>query len=355
MNLIFSLLGLFGIFVFLILLHEFGHYIAARSCGIGVRRLVLGLGKPVWLWRGRGTCEYGFAWLPLGGYIVFEEEGKTAFKRQAIWRRACVLIAGPAINIIAAWLLFCCVFSLGIQQARPIIVDVTTGSPAALAHISVPSVITAIDGETVSSWRRVTQQLVERIGDQETLQLSVRDLKSNKIRTYPMSLKHWQLDPYQPQLITSLGLQPQQPLEIVTEVYPVTTASVRAGVEVWRWLRLQTFVIGKVLIGDIPLSMLAGPFTLAELAITVPQAGWVSLWHLLAVVSLLLGFINLLPLPGLDGGHCLYLLIEKVRGRPLSSALQLLLWRLMIIIFLVLLIQVTVNDLLRFFAFSFPV
>lgn len=356
MNILFSFLGVVGVFVFLILLHEGGHYIAARCTGVAVQRIVLGLGKPIWLWQGRCGCAYGIAWLPLGGYIKLwdEREGPVpatylpqAFNRQSVWRRAIVMLAGPFANLLGAWFFFFLVFNVGLPQARPIISDVIKDSPAAIAQVTVPSEIIAMNGTRVTSWQRVVQHLVTHMGEHGTLQLTVRNLKTNVEQIYPIALTQWELDPYRPQLLTALGLQIQQPLSVIENKQSLGAAVWYGNLEVWHWLRLQTIVLGKIIIGDIPLSMLGGPFTLIELTITAPQAGWWSLWYLLAVVSCFLSFANVLPLPGLDGGHVIFLLLEKIRGRPLSLALQILLWRLMVIVFIVLFIHVSINDMMR--------
>ncbi|MDA8389988.1 MAG: RIP metalloprotease RseP [Gammaproteobacteria bacterium] len=157
----YSLLGFVLAIGILIVVHEFGHYIVARSLGVKVLRFSVGFGKPLWLRRaGRDQTEYVLAAVPLGGYVkmldetegeVAPEERHRAFNQQPLWRRTAIVLAGPGFNFLFAILAYWVVFQVGIPGIKPVIGEVRPASPAAVAGLHVGDEILAINGTRIQS------------------------------------------------------------------------------------------------------------------------------------------------------------------------------------------------------------
>lgn len=343
----------------LITVHEFGHFIVAKFMGIKVLRFSIGFGKPLFSWRSASSgTEYVITVFPLGGYVKMldEREGKVlpqdvslAFNRQAFWKRFCVILGGPVANVLLAWLLFWSVFSIGMIVPLPIIGTVIPDSPAALANIRADSQIVAIDDRATPHWTAVVMAMVSRMGETtETMTMTTRDRATGQTQQHEINLSRWNVDPLKPQPLNSLGIQPKTTeLELQTQQYPFIKASFVGLQEVWAFAAFNSVIIYKMFSGDISIKSLGGPLTLFQSIVLAAEQGVVAFLAFFAVVSVMLAVINLVPFPGLDGGHVAYLLIEAVIRRPVSVAVQVLLFRLGMIAIIVLLVQALSNDLLR--------
>jgi regulator of sigma E protease len=197
--------------------------------------------------------------------------------------------------------------------------------------------------------------LIDYLGDKGTLAVTVKTT-TGKIQQHQLDLSNWKVSPYRPEILPSLGIpswwQTQKNIHGLSDLllephYNLLTAIAAAATQIDLMSMLNFYVLYKLFTGTLPLTILAGPVALYKTAEIAYQNGFVAFLEILGALSISLGLINLLPIPGLDGSHVIYLLIEKVRKKPFSPAFEALLFRLGFIIIAILLIQVITNDLVR--------
>jgi len=304
----------------LIGIHECGHYWIAKLFSIPVERFVIS---------------------PLGGFVKFKAD--YSFESAAIYKRACIILGGPLFNLILAFLAYWFVFSVGILQPAPIVGKILPNSVAAHSGIAVNSKILSVDDHVTATWTSVIFRVLPHVGKSDVLHIQTTQ------GIFKIKLDHFKLDSLKPNLLLNLGIIPKEnnKSELILRKFSAWQAIPESLHEVWLYLYVNGVVVEKILTGNISLRSLVGPVGLLSSAFFVAKQGVVVYAAFLGFVSVGLAFINLLPIPGLDGANFLYLIIELFRGKPLSSALQMLLFRLGIILLTVLMIQALMNDLSR--------
>lgn len=439
---------LFAIFL-LVTVHEYGHFWIARRFGVKTLRFSIGFGKPLWRRLGKDGTEYVIAWLPLGGYVRLcdEREGKVAeadrpfaFNRKPVWVRFLIVLAGPVTNWLLAIFAFWLVYSIGIEQLKPIIGTVTPGSIAAQAGLQPEDQILNIDGHNTPNWQQAMLAVVYRLGEKEPMQVTVQSAAGLQ-QQHTLNLTHWSVGGLTPEPLRSLGIMPYHPfiplaLAKVMPGFPAANAGLRAGDRILAvngqaqkdWMEFVEYVqthpgttlqltiernqqpltvpvtiarkyvfpaktigflgaepqpvafpasmkyrehysllraflpavqetttlsafnfvvFGKMLLGRISLKGLGGPITIYTTAQEAVKQGFVVYLAFLGLLSVMLACLNVLPIPGLDGGHLFYFCIEAILGRPVSVAAQVLAWRIGMVLLLLLMFQATLNDILR--------
>ena len=406
----------------LIVVHEFGHYLAARWCNVKVLRFSVGFGRVVVSRRyGRDQTEWAVAVFPLGGYVKMldEREGEVApedlpraFNRQSVYRRFLIVVAGPLANFLLAIFLYWLIFMHGVPGIKPVIGAVAPGSPAAQAQFTVGETVLKIGGEAVATWQDARWVLLKHAVDRAGVALEVQNERAEiHVRKLDMSgLKPADLDgdflrtlgftrlqpPLPPvigrlipggaaeragilagdevtavdgvpvsrwdQVVAAISASPER--ELTLEVKRTTTGlkfkvtpdailenggrigrigvavkvdaeamrqfmvevrytpSVSFGKAVERTWDTSLFslrMLGKMIIGEVSLKNLSGPITIADYAGQSAQSGWISYLAFIALISISLGVLNLLPIPLLDGGHLMYYMLEIVKGSPVST------------------------------------
>lgn len=219
---IFALIVTLGI---LITFHELGHFWVARLCGVKVLRFSVGFGKPLFTWYDKQGTEYVVAALPLGGYVkmlderegdVPEELAEQSFNRKSVGQRFAIVAAGPLANFLLALVAYWFIFIIGTQVPAPLVGQVTTASPAALAGLKQGDEILSINGKSTPSWQEVGLGLLSRMGETTHLTLSVMNERDTQARELNLSLTNFLAGQEQPDPFGSLGITPWRP-----EVAPI--------------------------------------------------------------------------------------------------------------------------------------
>lgn len=304
--------------------HELGHYSISRLFSVPVEKFIVS---------------------PLGGFIKFKEN--FDLNSLAVYKRFCIFLAGPVFNLILAFFAYWVVFYVGIAQPAPIIGQITPHSLAANSGISAGNKIIAIDNHAVSTWPAVVFRILPHLGENSEIIIQTADQNKNNIKYYKILANNFKLDDLRPDLLLALGIIPEKNSVLNLRKYDVIPAMNKSVDEIKFYLYINAVVIKKMFTGDISIRALVGPIGLLSSSFYAAKQGWIFYIAFIGFLSIGLAFINLLPIPGLDGAHIFYLFIEFFRGRPLSSALQMLLFRLGIILLTVLMIQAIMNDLSR--------
>jgi regulator of sigma E protease len=302
----------------LVLVHEWGHFIAAKLCGVRVDVFSIGFGNRLWGVK-RGDTDYRISALPLGGYVrmagdnpVEERTGAPyEFLSRPRWQRFLIAIAGPAMNILVTFLILWGIYaSVGIPYVPPTIDQVQAGSAAEKGGLKSGDTILSVNGKSV----KTTAESVDAIrgsGGQPIQFIIRRDGKDMPLTITPVHAKApegemaWMIG-------ATIASQEGRERE------GVIAGAAHAGKETVYEARQIGGVLAGLFNGKVSVHDLAGPVGIVQLSGEAAKTGPMTLLELTAVISLNLGLLNLLPIPILDGGHVLMLAIEGVIGRELS-------------------------------------
>jgi len=347
------LLIFFFILGLLILVHEFGHFIVAKRIGVKVEKFSLGFGPRIVSKKKRDT-EYSLNLIPVGGYVKLAgdnlEECKgnqDEFLSRPPKQRAAVIFFGPLLNYVLGFLCFWFIFFAGYPTLTNKVGGLIDGFPAKEAGMQVGDKITAVDGEGVGFWEDL-QKKIQSKKAAGTVKLSV--VRREKKLDINVRIKEKSLDDQLGQK-RSVGLIGITPFDEIVKV--------KHGFLESFWLAFRktgdlTLLIYKALwrIINGKLSMresMTGPLGIFYITSQAASLGIIALLHLVAVLSVSLAIFNLLPIPVLDGGHLLFLLIEKIRGKTLSLKAERIVTQIGLTVIFSLAIIVTYNDLSRLF------
>ena len=418
----YSALGFLIAIAILVTVHEFGHYWVAKKLGVKILRFSVGFGKPIWSKvSGADRTEYCLAAIPLGGYVKMlgeeddeysEEESHRAFNNQAVWKRALIVVAGPAINFLFAIIVYCGLFLTHVEAQLPILGDIPKDSVLFQAGLQKGDEITAIDGRSVNYLGENSLYLINKVfkndeitvgvqrdGENKNFDVSFEGISirnpnpsfiSRKIGFQGVSRKPFisgvvegkpaqiagmlaedKLLAVNGQLVNSaaefialvkqngaktaeflierdgreqrfnvqadiddvegqkiprigirLGLLPLPEENIVKHRYSLPSAMLRSLDQTWLMSIVSLRMFGKILMLEASPKNISGPITIAQVAGDALQISAKFFLQILAVISISLGVINLLPIPMLDGGHLLYYAVETIKGSPLTEQWQ---------------------------------
>jgi regulator of sigma E protease len=405
----------------LITVHEYGHYLAARLCGVKVLQFSIGFGRALYKRRlGRDGTEFILAAFPLGGYVrmldereapVVEGEMPRAFNRQPVWKRMAVVVAGPLANLLLAILLYWVLFMSGVAGLKPMLGDVPENSAAARAGIQAEELLRKVAGTPVSTWQDVRWVLLQQ--SLKNSSVEVETLRGDEIRLHQLDLSGLAHDDAERDVLDQLGLAVYRPpmparvgeliadgaavrdgLKVGDEIVSVDGAAVtlwedfvnivrqspgktlqlqisrdgrgqrltltpdavqengeqigrigaayrmeqhaidrlmvqvkyaplpalwHAAGKTWETSVFSLKMLGSMLTGAVSWKGVSGPVTIASYAGQSAHVGWEAFLTFLALVSISLGVLNLLPVPVLDGGHLMYYMVEILKGSPVSE------------------------------------
>ncbi len=320
----------------LILVHEWGHFITAKKLGVKVEQFALGMGKKLWSFVRNGT-EFCLCALPLGGYVKMAGDERAQCKgapdeyfSKSVGHRALIVVMGPVVNIVFAYLCFCAVFMLGYvdmdlssQKIAAQVGELNEGFPAQKAGLMTGDKILKIDDKEIAHW----PAMQDYIGESKSKELIFTIERNGNLLTIPIVPKeHHQKDIFGKEHTTRIvGIKPlsiQSADEMVVVRYSFGEALIRAGQELWD-ITLKTYKgLYEMAIGmrsPKEAMGIVGIFFVIKYASSV---GFAFLLHIVGVISASLAIFNLLPIIPLDGGHLLLLGIEKLRGKPLPAKVE---------------------------------
>jgi regulator of sigma E protease len=346
-----------------IFVHELGHFLVARWCGVRVKTFSIGFGREIFGFNDRYNTRWRLAWIPLGGYVKFLDDENSAsvpsrdalqhmsaadregaFQTKPLASRAAIVAAGPIANFLLAILVFALTFTfVGVNVTAPRVDELVSDGAAARAGFKTGDVIVGIDGQKIEAFADM-QRIVSASADRElTFEVErsgallsikavperreISDRFGNKLKVGVIGIKRnatqqeWQFKQYGP--VEALGLAVKESYYIVS-----------------RTLGYLYDVVTRRESGD----QLGGPLRIADISGQVASLGFLALINLTAVLSVSIGLINLFPIPLLDGGHLMFYAVEAIRGRPLSERAQEVGFRIGLAFVLLLLVYTTYQD-----------
>jgi regulator of sigma E protease len=430
----------------LVVVHEYGHYLAARLAGVKVLRFSIGFGKPLVSRRfGRDQTEWTLSALPFGGYVKMldEREGEVpaveahrSFNRATVWRRIGIVIAGPAANFLLAIVFYWALLLHGLPALKPMIGEPPAGTPAAQAGLAAGDEIRRVNGTDTPSFQDLRLNLLRAGVAGEPIELELADGRSVRLGAVPIETENLERDTLRPlgivrfdpviapvigqvlpdgaaaragflpgdRLLAANGeavanwqdwvqrvrQHPAKPLRIeferqgqrgeltvvpdavdeagqrvgkigagpevdesvratlMTEVrYGPVEALWRGATKTWDMSVFTLEMMGRMVLGQVSWKNLSGPLTIADYAGQSATLGWISFVGFLALVSVSLGVLNLLPIPLLDGGHLMYYVAEVLTGRAVSERTMEIGSRIGMALLLLLMSFALFNDLQR--------
>lgn len=350
MGIVAAIIGL-GI---LILVHEFGHFVAAKLFRIRVDEFSVGFGPKLFSWQ-RGETRYAVSALPFGGYVrmpgmdageeIPKDEEHRAFRAKSLPARFAVIVAGPAMNVLLAVPIFAAIFLLGIPTPTTTIAEVTPDSGAAEAGIQPGDRLVKIDGGVVGDW-----------------QDAIRLIQSNANQTVPIVLER---GGEEVEVSASIGEVKEQGVTRAFLGVRIETETVRSGPiralaqgarATYDITSAMLTVLWMLISGQLPASLLAegslGPVGIIDISSDAAQRGITDFLRLLGIISPNLAIVNLLPIPPLDGGRVAFLGWEAVTRRAVSRERIMQFQTIGLAFLLTLLIVFTVSDVSRIFTGS---
>lgn len=350
----------------LIFVHELGHYLVGRWFGVKAEVFSIGFGREIAGWTDRLGTRWKIGWLPLGGYVRFAGEmivadgddqdwkrlspadQKGLFQSVTVGKRALIVAAGPVTNFLVAFLILMG-FALAYGESRtpPVVAGVETGSVAALADIRVGDRIVKIQGRSIGRFDDVYPQIQLRPGlplDIEIVRGGVEIIKNVKPAIFQQKDRFGNV--YK---IGRLGIAPPRPVMVTVSWADAPRVAADRVVSVLDWTITGIF---QIITGRRSASEIAGPIRMAKATGEMATLGWQDFVVMMSIISINLGFINLLPVPMLDGGHLSFYAVEAIRKKPVSSRAMELAFRSGMMALFALMIFVTVNDLASLGIFS---
>jgi regulator of sigma E protease len=409
----------------LVTIHEFGHYLAAKLCGVKVLRFSVGMGKVIFSRKlGKDQTEWAISALPLGGYVkmldarelgidqISAEDLPREFCRQSVWKRIVIVLAGPVANFLLAILLYIFVFVHGVPEPVAKIRVASQSSTAYQSGLRQGDVITVVNGKSVASWNEFQWELLQQALEKNKAELLVQRTGASGSsspavqRVIDLPLQQLSQSELEGDFLSVLGIGLARPPAVLGEIVangPADVAGLKKGdlvlainglpvldgmafveivnssagkllelevlrgknvlhlnatpvadtssgktigrlkiqmmlapemlniqvgvfealkksmIKTWDTSTLSFKMLGKMLTGEVSLKNITGPLTIADYAGQTSRIGLVSYLSFMALISISLGVMNLLPIPVLDGGHLLYYSLEVLTGKPVSE------------------------------------
>lgn len=327
----------FVILSVIVFVHEFGHYIVAKWCGVRIEAFSIGFGKEVFGWNDKSGTRWKVSLVPMGGYVkmygdagaastpdagknaaMSEEDRRVSFHHKPLWQKAAVVAAGPAFNfILTIAILTGMLMTFGMPSTTPVVNEVLPGSAAEEAGFRTGDLLLSIDGNEVDTFADIPRLIATNTGtpvtiafEREGTQMSqtitprmteIDDAFGNKVK-WPM-----------------LGIKSQEHAKVEMNFF---AAIGEAGQRTWSICETSLEAVGQIITGHREASELKGPIGIAKLSGQATGMDFATVLWFIAMLSANLGLVNLFPIPLLDGGHLMYYAIEAGTGKPLAEKFQ---------------------------------
>jgi regulator of sigma E protease len=354
------------VFSLVVFVHELGHFLVARLCGVRILMFSIGFGPEIVGFNDRYDTRWKISAIPLGGYVKFfgdenpasvpdaqsleampESERELSYHFQPVFKRAAIVVAGPLANFVLAIVIFAGILGIYGKQTMSARVDsVQANSAASAAGFHEGDVVVAINGEAIDSFTDMQRIVSDSAGEALNIKVN-RDGSQILLKATP-DLKEVKDNFGNVHRIGILGItRSMTPSDVKYQAVSPIEAVWMGGQETWFVIDRTLTYIGGVIMGREAADQLGGPIRIAQISGQVASIGFVALIHLAAVLSVSIGLLNLFPIPLLDGGHLLFYSIEAARGRPLSERAQEVGSRIGLAIVLMLMIFATFNDIVH--------
>ncbi len=357
MTYIISIIVLLGVLIFF---HELGHFIVARLFGVGVEKFSLGFG-PRLFGKKVGITEYRVSAIPLGGYVkmvgeepdaeIEPDQKDISFTHKPVLQRLLIVAAGPFFNVLlAAVILFVVFMHSGAYYMEPVVGDVQDGSPAEMAGLQAGDRILAINGSGLESWEEMAGMISASKGADIDLEIS-REGEPLSIHITPRLQSDQNLfgEDTQRYMIGIISSR-----EISAKELSIGQAVVMSVQKTYQIAELTFVSVVKMVQGRLSVKNLGGPIMIAQLAGEQAKEGLIEFLSLMAVISMNLAILNILPIPILDGGHILFFTIELLIRRPVNIRVREIAQQAGLFVLLMLMIFVIYNDIIRLFTMKWP-
>ena len=350
---IFAFVIVLGVLIFF---HELGHFLVARFFGVGVEKFSLGFGPKIF-GKKVGITEYRISAIPLGGYVkmvgeepdaeVDPEQVALSFTHKHVLKRILIVAAGPVFNLLLAVLIFYGIFQIsGTITLKPIIGDVQDGTPAQAAGLKKGDDIVDINGRQVETWDQMAGIIADSKGSELVVTVR-REGTSPVIRVTPQLKTTKNIFgediPRYVIGITAAG-------ETYTQKLNPFGALTESLIQTYNIVELTVVSVAKIIQGTVSTKTIGGPIMIAELAGQQAKLGATNLLFFIALISVNLAILNILPIPVLDGGHLLFFTIELIIGRPVSIRIREVSQQAGMFVLILLMIFVFYNDITRIFS-----
>jgi regulator of sigma E protease len=339
----------------LIFFHELGHFLVAKYFGVKVLKFSLGFGYKL-VGKQIGETEYLISTIPLGGFVkmlgeshedeepVPPEERERAFSHQHVMVRIAIVVAGPAFNLFLALFLFCSLYLIsGNYVMTPEVGQVRPGSPAESAGLLKGDIIVSVQGKAIESWEEIKEQVQECAG----VPMAVTVQRGAEVLTMTVIpeeavMKNIFGEEVKSALIGIVAAGKYKKIEMSPLI------AIREGfLKTWEIIKLTCLTVVKLLQRVVPIKTLGGPILIGQMTGQLAQESFAYLIPFMAVISVNLGILNLLPVPILDGGMIVFLLIELVIGKPISLRKRDLAQKVGLFLLIFLMVVVFYNDINR--------
>jgi regulator of sigma E protease len=340
-----SVLAFIVVLGVLVFFHELGHYLAARSRGVVVEAFSVGFGPALLSWKAKSGTVWKVSALPLGGYVKMQGWGEEdtgapmapgSFGATSLKSKALIVAAGPIANLILAFVLFAGLFAFaGRVEVEPVLSKITPGSPAAIAGLQPGDRVITADGQRIRYFEDLQQLIVAHPGAPLTIDLSRGGAALTRTVLIGQRTENG----------TAVGFLGVEGDQVVNERFGPLAAVEAAGTETWNVAVATLAGLWNLVVHHEGAQNLGGPLRIAQLSGQVAALGVTSLISFIAMLSINLGLVNLVPIPILDGGHLLFYAGEAIYGKPIPRRAQEMGLRFGFALLLSLFAFTTVNDL----------
>lgn len=350
----------------LVVVHELGHYFVGRWFGVKAEKFSIGFGPQIWGREDKRGTLWRIGALPLGGYVQFagdmnpasqaddawkalpDEERNQTFQSKPLWQRALIVFAGPAVNFLLAILIAMgFLLAFGKSVTPPVIDTIQPGSPAAVVGLQTGDRILSLNGRKIDTFNEMADEVILIPNEKVVLEIEregatlVKETRTATVEEIDRFGNKYR--------IGRLGIGASK---IEIEPVGILEAPFAAVAQTYGILRQQMIGLGQIISGRRSVTELGGPLKIAKVSGEAMSLGILTFISLAALISINLGFINLLPIPMLDGGHLLLYGIEAVRRRPATPQVQEWAFRAGFAMLVGFMIMVTFNDLASFGLFG---